>query len=566
VACSQKVTVLPGASLNEPLKPENAYCSNVTVPVDPVTITGTANYKKRDLILSGLGSVSAARPIRFAEVAVLDASGNLLNCGETDINGDISIDIQRTSANIYVEVRSRGFNTQVKASILDTHQNVMYYSLRSSSVVGDNNRSVGTFTAPATGTLEGGAFHILDLIYRANVFLNTTTNNCNITFTNCPPLSVANKVTVYWKKGFNPATYFGFSANNTVSFYITGTSRLYLVGGVNGDTDNTDTDHFDDHIILHEYGHFLEDSHSVSNSPGGAHDGDSLIDPRLAWSEGWASYFAAQVSGIPIYQDTKGNNSGVTSNLVYYNMETNTSARDPSAGPYVQQDGEGSFREFAIARALIDATDLDAGDTDNDGFEGSFNEIWTIFAGSNGFASSSIFFRFAGKFFSLHDSLAGRTDIKALLDTERIYDNPNSDFLAHYASPDTGDGCGAIAITPANGNTKSEDGSFENSNQFASNDFYEITHGGGTIDISLNHDGNQDLDIYLYTSDYLFGNTTYIKAKSDATSGTTENINTSLAAGTYMLNVRLFPKFNGTTLDTTTANYNLFVDSNRICP
>ena len=60
------------------------------------------------------------------------------------------------------------------------------------------------------------------------------------------------------------------------------------------------------------------------------------------------------------------------------------------------------------------------------------------------------------------------------LDTEKIYDAVTSDFLDHYATPDAGDGCGDISISPGNGNDKAEDGSFANSNQFASNDFYLI--------------------------------------------------------------------------------------------
>jgi len=565
--CSSETTALQGScQVNTPSKTEPSYCSNVIVPGDAVTISGTATFTKRNLIPSGLGGPAAPKAIRFAEVAVLDSGGNVLNCGTTDSNGDFSIDIERTNSNVYVEVRSRANNANLKASVLDNHTDVNYHAIQSTSVIGNTNQSVGTINAPHNGSLEGGAFNILDLIYEASSFLATETAGCSGSFADCVPVSVANKVTVFWQKGFNPATYYCADASDTVSFYVNGSSRLYIVGGVNGDVDSTDTDHFDDNIILHEYGHFLEDAYSISDSPGGTHNGNSLLDARLAWSEAWASYFAAKVSGVYVYQDTKGNTDGSTSNLIYYNMERNLPVRDPSPSAYTELDGEGSFREFAIARALVDATDTDASDFDNDGIEASFAEIWTILAGSNGFANSSLEHRFAGNFFQLHDNLAGRTDIKSLLDTEKIYDAVTSDFLDHYATPDAGDGCGDISISPGNGNDKAEDGSFANSNQFASNDFYLIDHAGGNLSVSMNHDGVQDLDIYLYGPDYTYGSASSVLAKSDSTSSTTESFSTNLSAGKYLLNVKVFPTFISGILKTSTAGYSVFVNSNKVCP
>jgi hypothetical protein len=64
-----------------------------------------------------------------------------------------------------------------------------------------------------------------------------------------------------------------------------------------------DTDEFDDPVLLHEYGHFLEHSFSRSNSPGGAHDG-SPTDPRLAWGEGYGTYTGATIAGSSLYIDT----------------------------------------------------------------------------------------------------------------------------------------------------------------------------------------------------------------------------------------------------------------------
>ena len=53
--------------------------------------------------------------------------------------------------------------------------------------------------------------------------------------------------------------------------------------------------HFDDFAVIHELGHFIEDHCGEFISAGGTHALVVRIDPRLAWSEGWSNYFAAQV-------------------------------------------------------------------------------------------------------------------------------------------------------------------------------------------------------------------------------------------------------------------------------
>jgi len=66
-----------------------------------------------------------------------------------------------------------------------------------------------------------------------------------------------------------------------------------------------DTDEYDDDVILHEYGHFMADVFSQDDSPGGPHFlMDHTQDIRLAWSEGWATFFSAAVRGNPLQVDT----------------------------------------------------------------------------------------------------------------------------------------------------------------------------------------------------------------------------------------------------------------------
>ena len=63
-----------------------------------------------------------------------------------------------------------------------------------------------------------------------------------------------------------------------------------------------DPDHYDDHIILHEMGHFFTDRWSLDNSPGGPHRGRA-VTPTLAYGEGVAYFWSALVLDDPLIVD-----------------------------------------------------------------------------------------------------------------------------------------------------------------------------------------------------------------------------------------------------------------------
>ena len=83
---------------------------------------------------------------------------------------------------------------------------------------------------------------------------------------------------------------------------------IRLRGGVSDDA-------MDDVVVLHELGHYAHHSFSTDSSPGGAHHlcsdsaGHSLplqdIDPRLAFSEAFASCFAGAVLGDSLIVNTR---------------------------------------------------------------------------------------------------------------------------------------------------------------------------------------------------------------------------------------------------------------------
>jgi hypothetical protein len=544
-----------GSSASSSIAPV-AYCTNIVSYTNAVNITGTAQYLYRS---NGNGAITGPKPIRYAEIRVTDASGAIIQCGETDSLGQFNLSLPKSDSTANIYVTSRADNDFLKAYVLTNPTNNTFHSI-SSSVTLNADQSVGTLLAPANATLEGGAFNILDKILDANIYLKNETTGCSISFADCTPFTVAPLVTAYWTKGVNPGSYYNLPP---LSFYLPGERKLFLLGGVNGDVDSSDTDHFDNTIIIHEYGHFIEDIYSKTDSPGGSHSGNTILDPRLAWGEAWANFFQAMVTGNSIYRDTFGTPDGTAG--VYFNENLESGSIDT---PITL--GDGNFREFSITRALVDYFDSSNEGIGIDRLTAPFAEFWTLFTSStSGFTSTSLSFRSVGLLYELQNVLVGKSNWSEIQTAEK-HKNGFDDF---GNSLTLGGACAAINIQAANiSGSQPENGTPSNSNQFASNDFYQYTHAGGSFTLSLTYTTNSatpaDLDIYLYKNKYTFGSASSVLGFSDDTilvgqSGDTETFTIdNLAAGTYMINVNV----NTDLRLGSAANYSFSINGQNACP
>lgn len=528
-----------------------------------ITVTGKASYFYRDNNSpTATGAVvGTPNPIRYAEVRVTNSSGAIVQCAETDANGNYSLVMPQDSNTYTVHVDSRGLNSHVQASILKSTSSPVFYEI-SQSFVADNGKTLSDLQAPATGTLEGGAFNILDQIVNANDYLRTQTASCSSTFSGCSAFSVAPKISVYWAPGVNPGDNVGVSSG--LSYYAKGNSQLFILGGLNGDVDHSDTDHYDNSVIIHEYGHFIEDMYGHMDSPGGSHDGNQILDPRLAWGEGWADFFQAAVTGNPWYIDTAGTNGGTIATdhfLIQIDYRTDSATND-----HVSTAGEGTFREFSVTRSLWDMlTDTYAGSVKNT-ISSPFQEIWTLVTSSTqGFNTSGTFFRHSQVLFMDQPSLSPSSpgSVSPILTNED--QNAN---LHYYANILTIPGACANTAT-IHATDPNEDGSFANSNQMTSNHFYQYFHSGGALTIDLTYTSGSppaDLDLYLYEDGYIYGNEGSITADSiNSNSGSTivpEHISGNYPAGHYMINVMVYT---GNGLGTA-ATYKLLINGQLACP
>jgi hypothetical protein len=546
---------------------EDAYCGTNYPTTDPITLTGQANYQYRALNCDAsdcttLSAGVSTRGIPHAEVVVRDANGTIVQCGKTNGTGAISISISKVVGSYTVSVNSRANHSLLKTSVLADISSNNYYTLTTSFSIlsGTNAVNVNTFTASASGPeVKGAAFHILYNIWTANEFIRNSIGN---------PAFVTDKVTAYWKAGFNPGTYVGTSS--PLSFYIKGSRQLFILGGSNGNFTTVDFDHFDDSVILHEFAHFLEDVYSVSDSQGGSHNGNFLIDPRLAWSEGFANYFqGAVVRQLGGANDTtrgrfyidilNGTDPGIKFNLGANGQST----------PYdqVAHDGEGIFREVSIARTLWKTTAPNGATSNPAAGEVPFSAVWTAFSSTtDGIKSATKYFRNSGLFNSLLDLIINTSHGARVGAWNNIIANEKQNIdTRDYADPVNAVALGTCTKYPLDlfPVTDKLYGFFgeKKSDPLFSNDFYIFNYAGGGGSISIDYTNNVvlssngsriDLDLYLYRQGYVyqedeleaFGQTTGgVVAKSDRVNQVFENGNetinlASVGAGVYLINVK----------------------------
>jgi len=189
----------------------------------------------------------------------------------------------------------------------------------------------------------------------------------------------------------------------TASFYISNPDggavnpSLFLLGDA-----SVDTEEFDDHVVVHEWGHYFEDTFSRSDSTGGPHSLGETIDARLAWGEGWATALAAMALDEPQYCDTGP--AGVASGF----------GIDTEGGNFGIQ---GWFNEISVATLVYDLWDTvdDGADSGSVGFAAIYNAM------TNGQASTEAWttlFSFAGE---LRPTLNGAG--QGLLDSLLLQEN-----------------------------------------------------------------------------------------------------------------------------------------------
>lgn len=455
---------------------EIAECTTSTNYPGGITVTGNARFFKRGLDLDHNGpntglTLGAKAPtalsVKYAEIRVLDGSGAVVQCGTTNASGALKgldtvsplVIPSALATNYTVQVLSR---THVSLPVPGGKPAVSLYTSVKKDICNNGLHSISgtlnssspsiTLTAQAEESISpeinGGAFNILNDITTSYEYVANNTGTQDISCLN-PKLSV------FWKAGFNPGQYIYTTSDpsvvDNISFYLRGYNELYINGGKLGNVTSTDTDHFDDTVIIHELGHHIEDVCGKMDSPGGAHYGLFRIDPRLAWSEGWGNFFGAHIlknnlaainpdisatlaasGGWLYYLDTAGYNDGPSvqtgSKLISLNLtkpgnspEVYSSSQnlyydkvDSSSNP-----GEGHFREVSVSRSLFKTTNTCSATPSVCTGQNYFSQMWQAFSNSTGMGSGSYPFRSSIRFYNRLKAVMGTmTDVDAILNTD----------------------------------------------------------------------------------------------------------------------------------------------------
>ena len=573
--------------------PETPACTQEFTYTNGLPLSGSAKFFKRstDVITEVIGGttkiknmmlsdpIASPLPIQNAEVAVYDKSFKLVQCGSTDSSGALKnlsttddLMLPNKPQNFYVRVFSRsnynyGADDWLSVSVKkDRYRNEVYFL---QTVVSSNGVSVSSadMLAYARQTdsmeIEGGAFNILNNIQQAYDFIKSSTADIDTTCLN-------KKLNVYWRAGFNPMQYLYPSSDastlSNTSFFLQESNELFITGGQLGDVSLANTDHFDDFATIHELGHFVEKNCGQFTSPGGSHAITVRIDPRLAWSEGWANYFATQVMNtrmsyidptmntkLTAANETNGwtfffNSSGFNdsyqniTNAQGFMIDFKRPGTDPGEytfAPYtgltfdkvnpLLYKGEGHTREGAISRGLYKITN-NCGTNCITGGVIPFANLWKSFDQITGIASpySLSYTPYIGSHTFLEKvlSFGGNVDVSNVLAQETLH-TLASDFTIGGRLVWTGYGkklslgsC-SLSIEP-----RSDDPSLtgSNSDQRYSNHYYtiDLSNLSGLTQISVQFTksagSDVDHDLLLFKPDYTY-NDDYRCTKQDA-SGT----------------------------------------------
>ncbi|PYS48516.1 MAG: hypothetical protein DMG13_25425 [Acidobacteria bacterium] len=307
-------------------------------------IEGQAFYQKIDVGDAGLDlSRPVMVPIRNGRVEVVDRSAqSIVAVSQTDGRGQFRVPVP-AEPDLTIRVMSRLRSDDLRVAD-NTNGNALY----GISLDIDAREPLGRLLLVDNSRVSG-AFNILEMLQRGNDAIRLA-----------DPKIVPPPVSIFWSSRNTPRS-------GSVRDGLVGTTFFNFVNNtafVLGDR-AVDSDEFDDSVIVHEYAHMLAARFSRDDSPGHVHGIGDMLDPRVAWSEGWANFFSGAVRNDPIYRDSMGPNGA---NILRYDLEDNIPPGDKP----------GYWSEASVQSLLWDLYDDHVDPADNVQFPLSL--IWSAFA------------------------------------------------------------------------------------------------------------------------------------------------------------------------------------------
>lgn len=312
------------------------------VRADEGKVHGTIQYEKIPFKDNNgkpglqLNSPKTVAVIKAKVELVTSADNKIIGRSVTDASGAYEVPYKvNNQTQVFVRVLADSENADVRHV---KKQNTIYSTatkpfliskgdVRQDHLAGDKDRG-------------SGPFNILEAIRLSNELLRKFE----------PGITIP-RIRIYWSTDYVSGTFFRSVEN---------------VAYINGKRDE-DSDEFDDFVLIHEYGHFVMSALCwAEGNVGGPHKSGDMLDPRLAWSEGWANFFACAVLNDPFYVDTYGRLRGDK------HMTLNLDENHPL------WDSPGVWSEHTVGSTLWDLFDARPGDV-HQGV--GFGPIWKALRG-----------------------------------------------------------------------------------------------------------------------------------------------------------------------------------------
>lgn len=265
-----------------------------------------------------------ARPIRGARVVLLDASDSTqIKETTSDEQGHYALDWEGTSQ---VKIWVYAETVEPPIVVEDNTSGNATYVVESGEALAETKGGAKLDVLATTGWTGSSyakprlsaPFSVLDAVYTAaSRFMKEAT-----------PAPAFKRLKVNWSVDNRPESG-SVSAGQIDTSNWDGT-EIYLLG-----KENVDTDEFDTHVLVHEWGHSFEQFIARSDSQGGSHGYGDVLDPRLAFSEGLCNALSAIIlEPDTVYADSSGTQQ---KDGFWFDLEANDTTSAASPGWYSEQ-------------------------------------------------------------------------------------------------------------------------------------------------------------------------------------------------------------------------------------
>lgn len=319
-------------------------------PPPMTTVSGRITYEQPTLVTSigpnnpnpGISTLNFANqfssPCRFIKVQLIDSGNTVLANARTDASGDYSLTVPAGTNQFKIRafaetdlVNGQSGRIQV---VDNTNAGAAYAA--DSSLVDPSTTTINLHipsgyntTGQVVSTRSSGSFACADHLLSGYQYFIAAGIDA----------SALPTCKVNWSVLNRPAFPIDLPTGAIgTSFYNNITNELFILGDA-----TSDTDEFDPHLLVHEFGHWVQSNRFRDDSPGGAHAASQIKDARLAFSEGFGNAVSGLALDNAIYSDT------ALGGGFSFSLEYNLSASDVSTSGWTS--------EFSIQNIIFDLFD-----------------------------------------------------------------------------------------------------------------------------------------------------------------------------------------------------------------